>query len=145
MSKEARDSVVGWGTMLQAGRSPVQVPSEVDLFRLPNSSSRTMALGLTQPLTNMSTRNLPGSKKWPPHRADNLASVCEPNVEASNSRNPKDLHGLYRDNFTFKWAKKFHSVYVQKSVPAAMWVSLWDVKCSGHPRTSVNVCCRYGW
>jgi hypothetical protein len=27
-----------------------------------NPSSRTMALGLTQPLTEMSTRNLPGSK-----------------------------------------------------------------------------------
>jgi hypothetical protein len=26
------------------------------------------------------------------------------NVEASASRNPKGLHGLYRDNFTFYWA-----------------------------------------
>jgi hypothetical protein len=25
-----RGSVVGWGTMLQAGRSPVRVPDEVD-------------------------------------------------------------------------------------------------------------------
>jgi hypothetical protein len=31
---------------------------EVDFFNLPNSSSRTMALGSTQPLTEMSTRNL---------------------------------------------------------------------------------------
>jgi hypothetical protein len=35
-------------------------PDEVDFFNLPNSSSRNMALGLTQPLTEMSTRNLPG-------------------------------------------------------------------------------------
>jgi hypothetical protein len=28
-------------------------------FNLPNPSSRTMALGSTQPLTEMSTRNLP--------------------------------------------------------------------------------------
>jgi hypothetical protein len=35
-------------------------PDEVDLFNLPNPSSRTMALGTTQPLIEMSTRNLPG-------------------------------------------------------------------------------------
>jgi hypothetical protein len=56
----ARGSVVGWGTMLQAGRSPVRVLGEVDFFNWPNPSSRTMALGLTQPQTEMSTRNLPG-------------------------------------------------------------------------------------
>jgi hypothetical protein len=50
-------SVVGWGTMLQTGRSPVQVPDKMNFF---NPSSRTMALGSTQPLTEMSTRNLPG-------------------------------------------------------------------------------------
>jgi hypothetical protein len=33
---------------------------EVDFFNLPNPSSRTMALGSTQPLTEMSTRNLSG-------------------------------------------------------------------------------------
>jgi hypothetical protein len=47
--------------MLQAGRSPVRVPDKVDFFNLPNPSSRTMALESTQPLTEMSTRNLPGS------------------------------------------------------------------------------------
>jgi hypothetical protein len=31
--------------MIQAGRSPVRVPDEVDFFNLPNPSSRTMALG----------------------------------------------------------------------------------------------------
>jgi hypothetical protein len=67
--------------MLQAGRSPVRIPDEVDFFfNLPNPSSRTMAMGLTQPLTEMSTWNLPGSKKRPAHRADNLAAICEPNV-----------------------------------------------------------------
>jgi hypothetical protein len=66
--------------MLQAGRSPVRVPDEVDFFNLPNPSSRTMALGLTQPLTELSTRNLPGGKKRPACRADNLAAICEPIV-----------------------------------------------------------------
>jgi hypothetical protein len=66
--------------VLQAGRSPVRVPDEVDFFNLPNPSSRTMALGSTQPLTETSTRNFPGGKKQPAHRADNLAAICEPNV-----------------------------------------------------------------
>jgi hypothetical protein len=40
--------------MLQAGR----YRDEVDFLNLPNPSSRTMALGSTQPLTEISTRNL---------------------------------------------------------------------------------------
>jgi hypothetical protein len=50
-------------SMLQAGRSLDRIPMRsLDFFNLPNSSSRTMALGSTQPLTEMSTRNLPGGK-----------------------------------------------------------------------------------
>jgi hypothetical protein len=66
--------------MLQAGRSPVRVQDEVEFFKLPNSSSRTMALGSTQPVTEMSARNLPGGRKRPARRADNLATIYEPNV-----------------------------------------------------------------
>jgi hypothetical protein len=66
--------------MLQAGRSPVRVPDEGDFFNLPNSSSRNMVLGSTQPLTEMSTRDLPEGKKRPARRADNLAAICEPNA-----------------------------------------------------------------
>jgi hypothetical protein len=67
-------------TMLQPGRSPVRVPDEVDLFNLPNPSSRTMALGSTQFLTEISTRKFPWGKKRPARRADNLAAIYEPNV-----------------------------------------------------------------
>jgi hypothetical protein len=66
--------------MLQAGTSPVRVPDEVEFFNLPNPSSRTMAVGSTQPLTETSTRNLHGGKKRSARRADNLAAICEPNV-----------------------------------------------------------------
>jgi hypothetical protein len=38
---------------------------EVNFFNLPNPSSRTMALGSTQPLTEMSTRNLSGGQGRP--------------------------------------------------------------------------------
>jgi hypothetical protein len=66
--------------VLQQGRLPVRVPDEVDFFNLPNPSSRTMALRSTQPLTEISTGNLPGGKKRPEARADNLAAIYEPNV-----------------------------------------------------------------
>jgi hypothetical protein len=47
--------------MLQAGRSGDRVPTKlIFFFNLLNLSSRTMALGSTQPLAGMSTKNLPG-------------------------------------------------------------------------------------
>jgi hypothetical protein len=55
-------------------------PDEVDIFNLPNPSSRTMALGSTHSLTEMSTRNLLGGKGRPAHKADNFAAICEPIV-----------------------------------------------------------------
>jgi hypothetical protein len=39
-----------------------------------------MALGSTQPLTEMSARNLPGVKGPPARNADNLTAICEPIV-----------------------------------------------------------------
>jgi hypothetical protein len=60
-----------------AGSFPDEV---IGFFNLPNSSRRTMALGSTQPLTEMSTRNLPGGKKRPARKADNLTTICEPIV-----------------------------------------------------------------
>jgi hypothetical protein len=56
----APDSVVGWGTILQAERSRVRVTMRWIFFNLPYICSRTTALGSTQSLTEMSTRNLPG-------------------------------------------------------------------------------------
>jgi hypothetical protein len=41
----------------------VSSPDEVDFFNSPNPSSRTMALESTQPLTEMSTRNIPGGQR----------------------------------------------------------------------------------
>jgi hypothetical protein len=36
-----------------------------------------MALGSTQPLTEMSTRNFPGGKGRPARKADKFAAICE--------------------------------------------------------------------
>jgi hypothetical protein len=47
-------------------------------FILPNPSSRNMALGSSEPLTEMSTRNLPWGKEQLALKADNLTTNCEP-------------------------------------------------------------------
>jgi hypothetical protein len=49
----ARGGAVGWGTALQVRRSWV-----IGIFNWHNPSGCTMTLGLTQPLTEMSTRNI---------------------------------------------------------------------------------------
>jgi hypothetical protein len=50
----------------------------LDFFNLPNRSSHTMAMGSTQPLTEMSSRNLAGGKELPALKADNITAICEP-------------------------------------------------------------------
>jgi hypothetical protein len=79
--------------MLQVGRSRVRFPDKVDSFNLSNPSSRTMALVSTQPLTEMSTRNLSGGKKRPEPKAENLPQL-HTTIRASTA--------CCRDNFTCK-------------------------------------------
>jgi hypothetical protein len=53
------------------------IPDEfIECFYLPNHSNRTMILGFTQPLTQMSTRNLRGeSEDRPARKADILTTL----------------------------------------------------------------------
>jgi hypothetical protein len=59
---------------------------------------------LTQPLTEMSIRNIPGGKGRPTREADNLTVICEPTVK--KLWEPRPLITLwaftscYRDSFT---------------------------------------------
>jgi hypothetical protein len=53
------------------------IPEFTGFFNWPNPSSRTMALESTQPLTQMSTRNLPGGEGRPARKADNFTAICE--------------------------------------------------------------------
>jgi hypothetical protein len=54
----------------------VSRPDEIiDFF-----SSRSMALGLTEPLTEISTRKIPGGKGRRVRKADNITAICEPIV-----------------------------------------------------------------
>jgi hypothetical protein len=64
--------------MLQIGRSRDPIPKRWILSNLPSPSGRTMALGSTQSLTEMSTGNLKNEtwgEMWPVRRADNLADI----------------------------------------------------------------------
>jgi hypothetical protein len=56
------------------------IPDVTGFFNWPNPSSRTMTLYSTQPLTGMSTRNVPGGKGRPACKVDNLTAICEPIV-----------------------------------------------------------------
>jgi hypothetical protein len=49
----------------------------LDFFNLSNPSSRNMALGSTQPLTELSTRNFPRGKGRSAHKVDNLTAIRE--------------------------------------------------------------------
>jgi hypothetical protein len=89
--------------MLQSGRSPFRVPYEVDF-----------SIYLILPAELWPWRRLSHEQKWVPGiflgvksgRRVGLTTLppsvsrMSENVEASNSRNPKGLHGLYRDNFS---------------------------------------------
>jgi hypothetical protein len=60
-----------------------------------------MALGSTQPITEMSTRNFlkDKGKVWQPYR--HLWADCLDDVGASTSHTPMGLHGMLQDNLTF--------------------------------------------
>jgi hypothetical protein len=64
-----------------------------------------MALGLTEPLKEMSTRNLTGSKGLPARKTYHLTAICEP--IAQKMWEPRHLTNLwastaiYRNSFTF--------------------------------------------
>jgi hypothetical protein len=65
------------------------------IFKWPNPSSRIMALGSTQPLTEMSTRVVKGGRRvglttLPP----SVSQLSRQNVGTSTSHNPMGLHNL---------------------------------------------------
>jgi hypothetical protein len=66
-----------------------------------------MALGSTQPLTEMGTRNLPGGKGLPARKADNLTAICEQIFwkiwEPRRLTTLWASTGFYRVSFTFSF------------------------------------------
>jgi hypothetical protein len=82
-----------------------------------------MALGSTQPLTEMSTRNIPGGEGRPARKADNLTVIYEPIVY--KMWEPQHLTALwvstarYKDTFTFYvigFSLKFLDPFLKRQV-----------------------------
>jgi hypothetical protein len=98
------------------------IPDEIiGYFNWPNPSSRTVAMGSTQPLTEMIARNLPGDKGRPERKADNLTAICEltvyKNVEASTPRNLWASTAYYKNRFfpfiiIISWVKIYEYIRI---------------------------------
>jgi hypothetical protein len=101
--------------MLQARRSRFRVPMRWILFNWPNLSSRSVALGSTQPVTEMSTRNLSAGKGRPARKHDNLTAICEPIVKKMWEPRPLTIlwafTACYRDSIT-----KYHVIRTYRRV-----------------------------
>jgi hypothetical protein len=76
-----------------AGSIPCEV---IGFFILHNPFWSSVALGSTQPLTEMSTRDFPGDKGLPARKADNLTSICERIVQKCGSLYFPQHYGLPR-------------------------------------------------
>jgi hypothetical protein len=74
----------------------------LNFFNLCNPSNCTMALGFIQPLTEMSIRLSSWGrgeyKAQSECSAENLSTICDPNV---TSHNPTGLHGLLQGQLLF--------------------------------------------
>jgi hypothetical protein len=60
---------------MELGSTPDEITG---FFKSPNPSSLIMAVGSTQPLTEMSSRNLQSERLA--HKTDNLTAISEPTV-----------------------------------------------------------------
>jgi hypothetical protein len=84
----SRGSVVGWGTTLQTGMSPVRVPREVDFFSI---YLILQAAHYGPGVDSASNRNEYQESSWgkqrPACRADKFAAICELNVWKCGSFN----------------------------------------------------------
>jgi hypothetical protein len=91
-------------------------------FQLIKFCSRAMALGWTQPLTEMGTWNLPGGKARPAHKVDNLTAICEPSVSRKCGRlDGSQCYGPLRPSsgialLSAKMSRQFESNFVKTAI-----------------------------
>jgi hypothetical protein len=80
----SRGSVVGWDNVLQAGRSRFRSPMSTLDFSIDLMLSDALwAVGSSQPLTEKSTRNLPGGKGRRARKAD-ITAICRLSVKCGS-------------------------------------------------------------
>ena len=99
IQKYQREGGTWWRSWLRHRVTSQEVASSIPdgIFHRHNPSGRTMALGLRQPLTEMSTRNISWGVKAAGRRTDNLTTfMCRLswNIGASSSWNPQGLSRL---------------------------------------------------
>jgi hypothetical protein len=78
LSKGARGSIVGWGTMLPAGWSRVWFPMRSLDFSITSSFQPHYSPGVDSVWQKWVLG--PGGKGRPARKADNLTAICEPIV-----------------------------------------------------------------
>jgi hypothetical protein len=110
------------------------------IFNLPNLSSRTMVLGSTQPLTEMSMRNVPEGEGRTARKADDITAICERTVY--KIWKPLRLTILlastayYRDSFTLFctliskiFCYKKYIIFAVTCDPTPCSLRLWFMMC----------------
>jgi hypothetical protein len=85
-----------------------------------------MALVSTQPLTEMSTRNLPGCKERPVHKADNLTAIIEPIVY--KMWEPRRLTSLWSSTACYK--DSFNGLYNEPDT--VKLIKIGRLRCLGY-------------
>jgi hypothetical protein len=113
-----------------------------------------MALGSTQPLTEMSTRNIPGGEGRPARKAHNITAICVPiiykNVGASTSHSPMGLHGplprypylslsLYLIHNLAKVFYQNKNIYLRKTFMSIFLLCLIYLNCHRNYRLEITV------
>jgi hypothetical protein len=86
-----------------------------------------MALESTQPLTEMSSRNLPGSKERPALKADNLTAIWESIVY--KMWEPRRLTTLQVSTACYRYSFTFFTFIFPKLLFSLMTMSLFTVNC----------------